>query len=119
MQQEKQEGHVGEAPPTEDGVVQKRASISSDSKTGQTDEIPSKGCRGDSDAENPSTICHSAETTPAGGAGGRDISSACITCDWFKDLIIKITTTEYSGLRVPPIRDRIPANRAMIPLCFQ
>lgn len=26
---------------------------------------------------------------------------------------------EYSGLRVPPIRDRIPANRAMIPLCFQ
>jgi hypothetical protein len=27
--------------------------------------------------------------------------------------------TEYSGLRVPPIRDRIPANRAMIPLCFQ
>ena len=94
MQQEKQEGHVGEAPPTEDGVVQKRASISSDSKTGQTDEIPSKGCRGDSDAENPSTICHSAETTPAGGAGGRDISSACITCDWFKDLIIKITTTK-------------------------
>ena len=90
MQQEKQEGHVGEAPPTEDGVVQKRASISSDSKTGQTDEIPSKGCRGDSDAENPSTICHSAETTPAGGAGGRDISSACITCDWFKDLIIQM-----------------------------
>lgn len=28
-------------------------------------------------------------------------------------------TIEYSGLRVPPIRDRIPANRAMIPLCFQ
>lgn len=30
-----------------------------------------------------------------------------------------VCETEYSGLRVPPIRDRIPANRAMIPLCFQ
>ena len=29
------------------------------------------------------------------------------------------TDTEYSGGWVPPIRDRIPANRAMIPMCFQ
>ncbi len=26
---------------------------------------------------------------------------------------------EYSGVWVPPIRDKIPANRAMIPMCFQ
>jgi len=43
-------------------------------------------------------------------------------CDIIEEPVIDIDYSdeiEYSGLRVPPIRDRIPANRAMIPLCFQ
>ena len=32
---------------------------------------------------------------------------------------IMTSHSEYSGGLVPPIRDRIPANRAMIPMCFQ
>ena len=48
---------------------------------------------------------------------GKVYLSSIVDC--FDGMLPAWTISEYSGLRVPPIRDRIPANRAMIPLCFQ
>ena len=46
---------------------------------------------------------------------GKDLVGAAIV---FPDETEK-SVFEYSGVWVPPIRDRIPANRAMIPMRFQ